>query len=207
MKRLAAVCVLAAVLGVCSQSYGYILVYNIAGQAKAGDIQTSMMSRTMVRGTLVMDIDEEQGFATAATLVLFNRVWGGAGVYTVSDAVGINIYGNSVAAVMDTGWMGGQIIMTGSISTGPRRGINIGLADRKNVANTMDGSIHLNGSMLFNADEALVGAGMMTAILNLQDTRGANRNADTVGMVVEDIISWLQGRGFTEFNTEEPMPS
>jgi hypothetical protein len=205
MKRLGMLCVLAAVLGVCSQSYGYVLVYDIWGQSKAVDTADNSMNNTMIRGKLVMDIDETQGFATEATLVLFNRTWRSAGLYTVSNAVGINIYGNSVAAVMDTSWMGGQVIMTGS--TGRMWGRNIGLADRKNVANTLDGSIHLNGGTLFNANEMLVGAGMMSAMLNLQDTRSANGNADSVSTVIDGIITWLQGRGFTEFVMQEPQPS
>jgi hypothetical protein len=200
MKRLAVVCVLAAVLGVCSQSYGYVLVYDIWGQVKSVDTVANAMDRTTVRGKLVMDIDEAQGFATEATLVLYNRAWGGPGVYAVSESVGITIYDNSVAAVMYTGWMGGEIIMTGSL--GRMWGRNIGLADRKNVANALDGSIHLNGGKLFDPNKMLVGAGDMTAILNLQDTRDANRNADSVSAVVDGIISWLQGRGFTEFGGE-----
>jgi hypothetical protein len=204
MKRLAVLFVMLAVLGVCSQSYGYVLVYNVSGMVKAVDTQANTMNRTMVRGTLVVDIDEAQGMATEGTLVLYNRVTrGGQGVYTVSEAVGITIYGNSVAAVMDTGWMGGNIIMTG----GRKWNRNIGLSERKNIANVMDGSIHLNGNMLFDADEALVGAGIMTATLNLQQTRVANKNGDRVSAVVDDIISWLQGRGFTEFTMEEPMPA
>jgi hypothetical protein len=204
MKRLAVLFVMLAVLGVCSQSYGYVLVYNVSGMVKAVDTQANTMNRTMVRGTLVVDIDEAQGMATEGTLVLYNRVTrGGQGVYTVSEAVGITIYGNSVAAVMDTGWMGGNIIMTG----GRKWNRNIGLSERKNIANVMDGSIHLNGNMLFDADEALVGAGIMTATLNLQQTRVANKNGDSVSAVVDDIISWLQGRGFTEFVMEEPQPS
>jgi hypothetical protein len=204
MKRLAVLFVMLAVLGVCSQSYGYVLVYNVSGMVKAVDTQANTMNRTMVRGTLVVDIDEAQGMATEGTLVLYNRVTrGGQGVYTVSEAVGITIYGNSVAAVMDTGWMGGNIIMTG----GRKWNRNIGLSERKNIANVMDGSIHLNGNMLFDADEALVGAGIMTATLNLQQTRVANKNGDSVSAVVDDIISWLQGRGFTEFTMEEPMPA
>ena len=209
MKRLAMLCVFAAVLGVCSQSFGYVLVYDIWGQAKSVDITTNAMDRTMIRGSLVMDIDEAQGFATEATLVLYSRMWRGPGVYTISNSVGINLYGNSVTAVMDTSSMGGQIIMTGSLGWGFGRniGLNIGLAGRKNVANTLDGSIHLNGGVLFDANEALVGAGTMSATLNLQDTRDANRNANSVSTVVDGIINWLQGRGFTEFTVEQPMPS
>jgi hypothetical protein len=204
MKRLGMLFVMLAVLGVCSQSYGYVLVYDVLGQVKAVDAVANTMNRTTVRGTLVVDIDEEQGIATEGTLVLYNRpTRGGQGLYTVSEAVGITIYGNAVAAVMDTGWMGGQIIMT----NGRMSGKNIGLLAKKNVANVMDGSIHFTGGMLFDANQALVGAGTMAATLNLQQTRAANKNSDSVSVVVDDIISWLQGRGFTEFMMEEPMPS
>jgi len=204
MKRLGMLFVMLAVLGVCSQSYGYVLVYDVLGQVKAVDTVANTMNRTMVRGTLVVDIDEEQGIATEGTLVLYNRVTrGGQGVYTVSDAVGITLYGNSVAAVMETGWVGGQMIMTG----GRKWNKNIGLSERKSIANVMDGSIHFNGGMLFDANESLIGAGMMTATLNPQQTRGANKNGDSVSVVVDDIISWLQGRGFTEFVMEELVPT
>jgi hypothetical protein len=204
MKRLGMLFVMLAVLGVCSQSYGYVLVYDVLGQVKAVDTVANTMNRTMVRGTLVVDIDEAQGIATEGMLVLYNRATrGGQGLYTVSEAVGITIYGNSVAAVMDTGWMGGQIIMTG----GRKWNKNIGLSEKKNIANAMDGSVHFDGGMLFNANESLVGAGVITATLNLQQTRAANKNSDSVSVVVDDIISWLQGRGFTEFVMEEPMPA
>jgi hypothetical protein len=205
MKRLAVLCVLAAVLGVCSQSYGYVLVYDIWGQANAVDIASNTRNTTVLRGTLVMDIDEAQGIATEGSLVLYNRAWGGKGLYTVSEVVGINIYGNSVAAVMDTSWMGGQIIMTGSL--GRMWGRNIGLTDRKNVASMMDGSIHLNGGTLFDANNVLVGAGQVAATLKFQDTKSANTSGKSVSDVVDGIISWLENRGFTEFVMEEPIPS
>jgi hypothetical protein len=117
--------------------------------------------------------------------------------------VGITIYGNSVTAVMDTGWLGGQIIMTG----GMKWNKNIGLLEKKSIANMMDGSINFTGGMLFDANEALVGTGTIIAILNTQQTKAANRNGDSVSVVVDDIISWLQGRGFAEFAMDEPMPS
>jgi hypothetical protein len=196
MKRLAVLCVLAAMLGVCSQSYGYVLVYDVYGQVKAIDTQTNTMTRTMVWGKLVVDMDEEQGLATAANLVLYNRNRSGQGVYTIYDSMGITIYGNSVAAVIDTSSTGGQIIMTGGI--GRMFGINIGLGNRKNVASTLDGSIHFNGGILFETDQSLIGAGSMTATLNLQQTRDANRNSSSVVDMVDGIITRLQNRGFTE---------
>ncbi len=202
MKRLAVLCVLAAVLGLCSQSHGYILVYNVSAQVKAVDTAANTMNRTTVRGTLMVDIDETQGFATEGVLVLFERTGGRQGVYTVSDATGITIYGNSVAAVIDTGWLGSQIILTGS----RMQNRNIGLSGRKSVANLMDGSLHLNGGILFDANEVLIGGGMMTAALDLQQTRNANRNSDSVSDVADAVINRLQNRGFTEFVIEEPLP-
>jgi hypothetical protein len=204
MKRLGMLFVMLAVLGVCSQSYGYVLVYDVFGQVKAVDTVANTMNRTTVRGELVVDINEEQGIATEGTLVLYNRATRGQqGFYTVSEAVGITIYGNSVAAVMDTGWLGGQIIMTG----GTKWNKNIGLLEKKSIANMMDGSINFTGGMLFDANEALVGTGTIIAILNTQQTKAANRNGDSVSVVVDDIISWLQGLRFTEFVMNEPIPS
>jgi hypothetical protein len=156
----------------------------------------------MVLGTLVVDIDEAQGVATAGELVLFNRVWRGPGVYTVSDKAGMTIYGNSVAAVIDTNSTGGKIIMTGSV--GRMLGRNIGLADRKNVANMLNGSIQLNGGKLFDANEALVGGGDISATLDLWQTRNANMNGESVSDVVDGIINWLRAHGFTELTAAEP---
>jgi hypothetical protein len=204
MKRLAMLCVLAAVLGVCSQSYGYVLVYDIGSQVRAVDTDTNLMDRTMVRGTLVVDINETLGAATAGELVLFHKDWDANGVYTVSDKVGITIYGNLVVAVIDTNAPGGHIIMTGN--TGRMWGRNIGLADRKNVAYMLNGSIQLNGGVLFDPNESLVGTGDISAILDFWQTRSANMNGDSVGDVVDGIITFLQSRGFTGLLLVEPMP-
>ena len=202
MKRLVMLCVMAAVLGVCSQSYGYVLVYDVWGQVQAVNTEANAIDRTMVRGSLVVDINETQGVATAGELVLFNRVWRGPGVYTVSDTAGMTIYGNSVVAVIDTNAPGGKIIMTGN--TGRMFGRNIGLADRKNVANMLNGSIQLNGGILFDANESLVGGGNISATQDLWQTRNANMNTESVSNVVDGIITFLQSLGFTELTMIEP---
>jgi hypothetical protein len=196
MKRLAVVFVMAAVLGVCSQSYGYVLVYDVWSQVGAVDTQTNTMTNTMVWGKLAVDINDSNGLVVDANMVIFNRNRGGQGVYEIPDSIEVTTYGNSILAVIETSATGGRIIMTGS--NGRRWGRNVGLADRRNVPNMLNGSIQFDGGVLFQTGQELVGGGAMTAMLNIQQTRDANGNGSGANDVINGIITFLQGRGFTE---------
>jgi hypothetical protein len=202
MKRLAVLSVVLVVLGVCVPSYAYVLVYDVFGTVRAVDIEADDVDRTTVRGSLVVDINEDEGMAVSAELVLYGRDAGNTRVYIVTDAVNMALYNSQGVVVMDDG-QGVSMVMTGQRA---RRVTNIGLSQGKRVISVLDGSILIRESALFDVDRVLFGSGSMSAMINLQQTRSANRATEAVSSVVDDIIGRLEARGYTALGPEEPPP-
>jgi hypothetical protein len=207
MKRVAVLFVLMAVLGVCSQSYGTIYIYNVSGMVKAVDASSNNVGRTLVRGFFVVDMNQTEGTVTDQSFVMFGRNSDGNAVYTEAQAVNVTLYGNVVAVVINVQGNGDEIILTSDNVRINNR--NFGLAARNRVITMLDGSMHLNGGILFDTSASLVGTGDMTAILDTLQTKNANKNGEGVSNVVDDIITRLQARGFTQlldYGGNEPPP-
>jgi len=213
MKRLAGICVMLAALAVCAPTYGYVLVYDVYGTLRAVDAVTGAIDRTMVQGYLVTEVDEAENAVVGTEAILYGRDENGNRVYTESQTINTVIYDNSVVVVGDIG-QGGSIVLTGGrMGMWPR---NIGLVNRVNAANMLDGDIRVIDGALFDLDQVLTGASGITAMLDLMQTRSANRAGDGLGDVVGDIISRLETRGFvpvvgeeapSEPGDGEPLPS
>jgi hypothetical protein len=200
MKRLAAVCVMLAALWVSAPTYGYVLVYDVYGMLKAVDTQTNDIDRTMIQGYLVAEVDEADNAVVGAEVVLYGRDEENNKVYLTSEAINMALYGNNVVVVGDAG-QGGSIVLTGGRMRMWQR--NIGIGSRVNVANMLDGDIRVIDGSLFDLDQVLTGASGITAMLDLMQTRSANRAGDALGDVVGDIISRLETRGFVPVVGEE----
>jgi hypothetical protein len=200
MKRLAVLCVVLMAMGMCAPSYGYVLVYDLFGMVRSVDVATNEIDRSDVRGYLAADIDEASGAVTATEVVLYGRDAGNNRVYIVTDAVNMTMYGNNAAVVFDNG-LGVSMILTGGRA---RQVSNIGLSQRMRIITTMEGSMHIRQSALFDTDMVLVGSGGMSAMLDSVLTRGANRAGEGIDEVVNDIASWLESRGFVDISEEEP---
>jgi hypothetical protein len=248
MKRLAVLCVLAAVLGICSQSYGDVFVYNVSGTVKAIDTTTGNASRTAVRGVLAVDMNVSNGNVTDENFVLYGNNAEGNGVYVVANIVNAALYGTSLAVVINTEASGDQTILTGNKNNGgPSNGgvgcplrqwpgmsginginhggrwggsdindanwngrpgghdindANCGFPSRNkafNALGALGGSMQIDGGILFDANQSLVGNGDITATLDPRQTKNASTNRYSVGDVVNNIIVWLEGLGYTEF--------
>jgi len=213
MKRLAGICVMLAALAVCAPTNGYVLVYDVYGTLRAVDAGTGAMDRTMVQGYLVTEVDEAENAVVGTEVVLYGRDEDGNRVYTDSATIDTVMYDNTVAVVGDLG-QGGSIVLTGGRTRMWQR--NIGIGNRVNVANMLDGDIRVIDGSLFDLDQVLTGASGITAMLDLMQTRSANRAGNALGDVVGDIISRLETRGFVPVAGEEepsepgdgePLPS
>ena len=64
---------------------------------------------------------------------------------------------------------------------------------------SLSGNMQLNGGILFDADQPLVGSGDLTAMLDSQQTKNASTNGYSVSDVINNTITSLEGFGFTEF--------
>jgi hypothetical protein len=203
MKRLAAICVMLAALGMCSPTYGYVLVYDVYGTLRAVNTETNDIGRTTIQGYLVAEVDEQGNTVTGAEAVLFGRDANGDKVYVTSDTINMTLYGNNAVVVGDVGQNGG-IVLTGSRTRMWQR--NIGIGSRVNVANMLDGDIRVIDGAIFDLNLTLTGSGGIAAMLDLWLTRASNNAGEGLGDVIGDIISRLEARGFAAVVGEEEPP-
>jgi hypothetical protein len=82
----------------------------------------------------------------------------------------------------------------------------VGLSERQNTANILEGSIQLQDGTLLDLNQILVGSGFVTATLNREQTRDANTNSKNVGDIVDAVIERLEARGYVSITGEEPAP-
>lgn len=68
-----------------------------------------------------------------------------------------------------------------------------------NALGALGGSMQIDGGILFDANQSLVGGGDITATLNSRQTKNARTNEYSVGDVVNNVIVWLEELGYTEF--------
>ncbi len=202
MKRVAVTCVMLLVLGVSTQAYGYVLVYNLFGAVPTVDTETDTGDTKFVNGVMILNIDEETGACEESSIVLYGREGWRSRVYTIyDDIVELARYGNYVTVMADTG-TGDNIILTGRTSAR-----TMGLPSRVRAANSLSGGISLEWGQLFDLEESLVGAGAMQARLDRWRTRSANfSSADGIDETVDSVIASLESRGYQFLGEEEEPP-
>jgi hypothetical protein len=85
-----------------------------------------------------------------------------------------------------------------------------GFMSRSNITapNSLDGTIQLQGGYLLDLNQSLVGSGILSAILNNEQTARAIRNHLSVADVLDVILTQLESRGFAVVggNEEPPQP-
>lgn len=203
MKRLAALWVILFVLGLSTGAYGDVLVYNLYGVAQTVDTVSNDGDTKVIRGYMVLDVNEESSSADASYVVFYGRN-GRSRIYTFyEDIVVLTKYGNYLSVMMDTG-TGNSVILTGRIGTvriGPRR-----QRLRLNAANSLSGAISLQWSTLFDLDESLVGAGALRAYLNQQLTRNVYASPDGLEEAVDDVLANLEARGYQYLSPDDEGP-
>ena len=82
----------------------------------------------------------------------------------------------------------------------------VGLSERQNTANILEGSIQLQDGTLLDLNQILVGSGFVTATLNMEQTRDANINSKNVGDIVDAVIERLEARGYVSITGDDPEP-
>ena len=74
MKKLSAVLVILVMLGICSSSYGYFLIYNLSGTIRGTDGTVDIKRVTIpFRGYLVMRLDNDTNSLVDANMIIYGR--------------------------------------------------------------------------------------------------------------------------------------
>ena len=201
MKKLLALFVMLAVLGLCTPSFGYVLVYKLMISGKALDLDEQGLGAGKMKGFLVLEIIGVDGGTDVgdAGVVLYDRVPGPKAYQAIEVSSLI-----SVVMTDDDDFVAFSIVddATGYRAnlTGKTKITAVGLDEKVRIPNTLTGGILMGeasdpGSFFDMSD--LVGSANVTATLHKKLTKLANQEEiDVEGVVVDEIVSVLEDKGF-----------
>ena len=214
MKRLSALLVMLAVLGLSRPSYGqmdggYILVYKVRCTVCAVDTAANVQVKIPVKGFLVMEL-EPGGQAVDAGIVFYGRDHGGGKVFmtaSINDAdleLDHNFEGSFATIEMNIykdGDFPHFVSMTGRLKT-----MNVGIENKNDASRHFRGNMSLRGGKFLDDVQSPVGSGHISAILSLSRTRRANAAFENVTSVLDGITAELLDRGYHNLENDVPVP-
>ncbi|MGA2092506.1 MAG: hypothetical protein ABSH16_03735 [Sedimentisphaerales bacterium] len=191
MKTLKVWVIVIVMLAVSVPSFGYILVYNTFGRIRAVDSITNTLAGVMLRGYLVLDINDNNAVVDDFDWICYGKDGEGDKVYMYNtpDDLQIEVDGRYETLYIDvpSGW---QATLFGRITNR-----NIGLGSKQAIAYTMSGNLILLDSFVFD-DQTLRGGGSMSMTLNSTQTINANADANDVAGVTNTIEAALGVLGY-----------
>jgi len=191
MRKLLAIFVLLAVLGVCVPSYGFIVVYKVTISYKTLATDYDTIVKGAVKGFLVVNIDDsgEPAVIDEAGFVLYGNIEGGKYYESLDITDYIELTEGENNAAITIGTTGG--IDYSANLFGKLKATNIGLSGTKSIPPALSGGILMNGTFFYTAD--LIGFSTVSATLDSKTTKTANGTGATVSDVVDNIINTLKG--------------
>jgi len=216
MKRLSALFVVLIMLGICTPSYGYFLIYKLSGTIRGiiynpsdtikGVDDTNRVTIPF-KGLLVMNIalDEVNDTNTLidANLIVYGKDANNHKVYVQLNASDSN--GFLDPFILERGnkrhfykLNGNSPFDFNSFMMGNVGKVNIGLTKRILLAPTLRGTITAEDSVFLDLDHKITGVGTISASLFTLATKGVNdlNNPDPITPRTQDgIINALKGIG------------
>lgn len=209
MKRLSALFVILVMLGICTSSYGYFLIYKLSGTTRGimynrSDTYTKGITvddtnavTIPFRGCLVMNLDNDTNSLIDANMIIYGRDPNNKKVYVQLNAHDSNEFldpytlerGNKrhFYALNGKSPFDFNVFMMGRVEK-----VNIGLPDANRIllASSLKGSITAENSMFLSFDQKIVGVGSISASLWTLATKGVNNpdNPDPITPHTQDAI-------------------
>jgi len=196
MRKLLAMFVLLAVLGVCAPSYGYILVYKVTISYKTLVTDDDVIATGAIKGFLVMNVNDsgEPAVIDAAGFVLYGKVEGEKHYESLDITDYIVLTGSDHIGAITIGAGGGTDYRVNVF--GKLKETNVGITDNtKPIPPTLSGGILMNGTFFYIAD--LIGFSTVSATLDSATTKTANGEGADVSEVVDNIVSALEAKGYS----------
>jgi hypothetical protein len=200
MKILSVLFAVLMMLGICTSSYGYFVIYDLSGTIKGTEGTVHVDKETIsFDGYLVMKFDDDTNSFEDANLLLNGRDPNDHKVYVqlnASDSNGFldpsiwyrdvrNFYELNTAPPFDL-----RIVVRGDVKSK-----DIGLAGKKRIASDMKGIITSHEGMLFIADQELAGVGnyvsvwLYTSLTKTANEPGAEWTQDEVVNELRDKMA------------------
>lgn len=198
MKRLAALFVISAMLGICTSSYGYFLIYTISGSLKGTEGAVDIEKETTnFRGYLVMNIDEDTNSLTDANLIFSGGDPNNHRVYVQLNASDSNGFLDASILYRDRRTFyelnGNPPFDFKIFAVGDVHNRAIGLPRSKKIVPSLWGAITNESGMLFAVGQELAGTGSLSVSLYSTATNGVNNpNNDVSPHTPDGIIQTLK---------------
>ena len=215
MKRLSALFVVLVMLGICTSSYGYFLIYKLSGTIRGimynrSDTYTKGIDDTNAvtipfKGCLVMNLDNDTNSLIDANMIIYGRDPNNHKVYVQLNSNDSNEFLDPYT--LERGNKRHFYVLNGkspfdfnAFMMGHVGKANIGLPDGNRIllASSLKGSITAENSIFLSLDQKIVGVGNISASLWTLATKGVNNpdNPDPYTPHTQDgIIDALKGIG------------
>jgi hypothetical protein len=206
MKRLAVLCLIIGLIGVCSPSYGYILVYKLTSTIKTVETDANAMMNVKVSGYLALDINDVEEIVDDSRMVIYGKDADANKVYYVED-----FSGNprvewteegaylTVEMINHRGIFYYDLRLTGKIK---EKDVGFGADDLRNAASSAKGSMYSTHGSLFDQGQTLFGSGSATMTLDTKKTKAANDvTPSTLDEIMTEIVAGEGGlveKGYQE---------
>jgi hypothetical protein len=198
MKRLSAVLVILLMLGLCTPSFGYFLIYTLHGAIKGTEGAVDIEKETTdFKGYLVMNINADTNQLIDANMIFYGKDPNHHKVYVLlnqSDSNGFldasilyrddrNFYELNGHTPFDF-----KIFVRGDVHNS-----SIGLPSKKRTASSLYGAITNESGMLFAVGQELTGTGNISVSCYSIATKGVNNiNNHVAPKTQEGIIDALK---------------
>ena len=212
MKKLSVLLAVLVILGICTSSYGYFLVYNLSGTVRGTDGMVDIRNVTIsFKSYLVMNFDDDTNSFDDANLIIYGRDPNNNKVYIQLNASDSNAFLDSSIWYRDVKnfyELNGEppfdfrIVVQGNVKS-----TNIGLAGKKDIAPHLKGVLTGEDGMFFEVGEEIAGIGNnFSASLQTTSTKAFNNPSDpcTPDEVIDELIGKLAGKGYSPVNVTQP---
>jgi hypothetical protein len=202
MKRFAGLIVLLVMFGLCSSSYGFLLVYKISTTVKGVDYETP--TRIALKGYLIMDFNDE-GIIQDANLLIYGKDTGGDKVYyqlnysDTSAFLDIDVFSMGDYQFIDF-WTPGEEnpYYFEGFMMGKTKTKDIGDSYLWSISSSLKGSFIVWRYMLLDPAQDISGTSNISAKLDSKTTKTLNLGSKTQDYAVSYIIALLEGKDYSE---------
>jgi hypothetical protein len=210
MKMLSALFVALVILGICTSSYGYFLVYNLSGTIRGVDDANAVT--IPFGGYLVMNFNDGTNSLVDANMIIYGRDPNGHKVYVRLNSHDSNEFLDAHILPRD---VRNFYVLNGESPFGFRSVImgnvnrtTIGPSNRRYIAPALKGVIREEEGIFLDLEHDLAGVGSISASLYTTETKMFNDPGTlwTQDTIIDELKGILAEKHYTYTEVNKPAP-
>jgi hypothetical protein len=213
MKKLSVLLVVLVMLGICSSSYGYFLIYKLTGSVTGMDDANKVSLK--FKGYLAMSLDDSNSLLDA-NMIIDGTDRHGHKLFVLLNSTDSNNFLD--ASVLQGSNKRNFYELHGNVPfdfnafmEGDVKSSDIGLPKKKHVATNLSGSFAQENGILVDLNQNITGVGRLSASLYTVATKGVNdpNNGDpltphTMDGIVAALVKEIEDDHYTEVSVPAP---